>query len=100
MQNIPSHAKDIRHMFRATPEYDLTFDCNESLDDIDVILPRWYKVTTVNGDVDVGDIQPNDIVEIIDNTQTSSWHRVKQIQPISITDLQIILEKLPIGEEE
>ena len=93
MQNIPSHAKDIRHMFRATPGYDVTLDCTESLNNIVVDLPRWYHITTKYGDTIVEDLQVYDYVEIFDANNDAIWCQVQRIEPASTTDLRIILIK-------
>lgn len=53
LQNIPSHATDIRHMFRATPEHDETITVENN-----VLSVKYYdRVETNNGFVPAGKIE-------------------------------------------
>lgn len=63
LQNIPSHALDIRHMFRATPADSYVID----VDSNSVSLPNYHILTTQNGDKLVKDIQVEDKVQFIEN---------------------------------
>ena len=67
LQNIPSHAIDIRHMFRATPssETNVDCDCDESLNTIAVSLHKWEYVNTPDGYVTVSDLNVGDSVKLI-----------------------------------
>lgn len=53
MQNIPSHATDIRHMFRATPEQDVLIDLTKCIDQETQIAKikhsKYSKVRTEEG---------------------------------------------------
>ncbi len=71
MMNIPSHATDIRHMFRATASRYDTIDCfnNESTDEIVVEIPRYYYVKTPEGERMVEDLKVGDSVILSDNGQ-------------------------------
>ena len=71
MMNIPSHATDIRHMFRATASrYDI-IDCfnDEYTDEIVVEIPRYYYVKTPEGERMVEDLKVGDSVILSDNEQ-------------------------------
>ena len=60
LQNIPSHAVDIRHMFRATVAGTEEVDGTQ-IDDtmVSISLPGYYSMRTTSGDsVHVMDIQP------------------------------------------
>lgn len=64
MQNIPSHATDIRHMFRATPRGRDKINCTETENSIQVNLPRYYFVETPDGDVEVCKLEPGVAVKL------------------------------------
>ena len=66
MQNIPAHATDIRHMFRATAASKQSVECSydESLDNISVSLSRWDKVYTDCGEKNVNDLVEGDLVKL------------------------------------
>jgi len=49
LQNIPSHADDIRHMFRATPATNKELDCEVDDDEISVKLYSYDYVNTKDG---------------------------------------------------
>lgn len=52
-QNIPSHATDIRHMFRATPQYDETVSVESN-----VLNVKYYdRVETADGFVPAGKLE-------------------------------------------
>ena len=58
LQNIPSHATDIRHMFRATPQYDETVDLSSN-----VLNVKYYdRVETADGFVPAGKLDTNSAV--------------------------------------
>lgn len=48
LQNVPSHALDIRHMFRATPEYSEMIQCTEEDGVVSVELSNFDKVIRFN----------------------------------------------------
>ena len=64
MQNIPSHATDIRHMFRATAEQeyvlDKTIEDNEST--IEFVIDNGHQVNTPDGLMFVTDLKQGDSV--------------------------------------
>ena len=65
MQNIPSHADDIRHMFRATASRDETRECKISKDnEIIVTLPTCYKVECKDGFKNVETLSIGDQVKL------------------------------------
>lgn len=61
LQNIPSHADDIRHMFRATPEQHTTVESIDSEDSIQFKLNNTYSIKLIDGkfkkvrDLTIGD---------------------------------------------
>ena len=68
MQNIPSHATDIRHQFRATPAMMKVDDCEETMGGITVTLGMWDMVYHEDGTyVKVKDLQVGDHIQIMDN---------------------------------
>lgn len=62
LQNVPSHALDIRHMFRATPEQTELINCEIGDDVIEVKLDNFDRVPTPEGSVKVKDLTPGSIV--------------------------------------
>ena len=81
MQNIPSKLKDIRHMFRATPEttYDVPFTNTEN---ISVCLPKYHMLTTDSGDKFVRNIKVGDKVQFKEEGKVI-YKIVKSIEPSS-----------------
>lgn len=68
MQNIPSHATDIRHMFRATPESFEKLDSTDVTDnEITFTVPRWYSVTVNSSLVEASTVNLGDNLSILDN---------------------------------
>ena len=65
MQNIPSHATDIRHMFRATPEKQLLLDCSNDDNIVSITLPGYYYVQTPDGEVEVCKLTPGCVVYLM-----------------------------------
>lgn len=83
LQNIPSHATDIRHMFRATPPAEEIFDCSENeANNIRVSLPRYYSVFTPNGEKKVQNLQLGDEVILQHDGEEEILH-VKQVEDSS-----------------
>lgn len=70
MQQIPSHANDIRHQFRATPSMEKIDDCNETDNGIEVTLGTYDTVFMADGtEKEVIDLQVGDIVMLQNNNQ-------------------------------
>ena len=68
LQNIPSHAVDIRHMFRATPESMEKLDpTGVTEDEITFTVPRWYSVTVNSSPVEASNVHEGDELSILDN---------------------------------
>ena len=67
MQNIPSHATDIRHMFHATTAKVETKTCEEIDGEIQVELPNIYLVETSEGEKEVQQLAEGDKVKLIHN---------------------------------
>lgn len=80
MQNIPSHATDIRHMFRATAATQTSVDCNydSSLNLISVYLNNCDSVYTKEGEKKVSDLVVGDLVKLMNNNEEVYKH-VKQL---------------------
>lgn len=84
VQNIPSHALDIRHQFRATPAMEkiLDADYDDSSDAIHITLCRWDSVTTDQGSMDVEDLSIGTKVKLFDEGK-EVWKIVKEISDSS-----------------
>ena len=84
VQQIPSHAIDIRHEFRATPAMETVIDANydETSDTIRVSLSRWDSVTTDQGKIDVEDLIVGTKVKILEDGK-EIWKIVKEISSSS-----------------
>ena len=68
VQNIPSHALDVRHQFRATPAMEKVDDCDETENGIEVTLGTYDTLFMSDGsEKDVIDLQIGDEVILIDN---------------------------------
>lgn len=80
LQNIPSHAVDIRHMFRAQAATTAMLDCTyqDQSDMICITTSKFNKVTTPNGDVSIHDLNIGDSVKLLDNGK-EVWRCVKSI---------------------
>lgn len=74
MQNIPSHADDIRHMFRATPESNELKDCDCTDNIITVTLNNYDSVRLISGEYKyVSELTcENEIYVIKDNAQLAA----------------------------
>lgn len=81
MQNIPSHALDIRHMFRATPRYadDIHVTFEESAATVELNLFRWSDVETASGTKTVNDLVENDTIHVKYGLQ-SAYATIVQIK--------------------
>lgn len=62
LQNIPSHATDIRHIFRATPGMSENVEMTDSAENLSVSLSKVDKVQTNEGWKEVMNLQIGDIV--------------------------------------
>lgn len=70
MQQIPSHAADIRHQFRATPATEKIDDCTQTEDGIEVTIGLYDTVYMAdNTEKDVIDLQVGDVVKILNNNE-------------------------------
>lgn len=81
MQNIPSHAVDIRHMFRATAASNKLVECSydESLDTVSVSLSRWDKVYTDKGAKTVNDLVEGDLIKL-EHDGKETFRNVKYLE--------------------
>lgn len=67
MQNIPSHAVDIRHMFRATPQADYQLESDIDADNcVQFVIDNGHKIQTDKGYKFVTDLVVNDEVILFD----------------------------------
>lgn len=79
LQNIPSHATDIRHMFRATPESSTLLDPDDvSEDSLVFVVPNWYYLTAERGKVAAVDVVPEDRIQLIADKEVV-WSYVKEV---------------------
>lgn len=62
MQNIPSHNKDIRKMFKATDGIEYIVE-NDNVFEVD----RWCEVKTVDGWLYADKVKVGDMLEVEDN---------------------------------
>lgn len=67
LQNIPSHATDIRHMFRASAESKQEVECQQTDTTVSVTLPNYYIVNTPEGETKVHDLTAGSIVQLNHN---------------------------------
>lgn len=73
VQQIPSHATDIRHQFRATPAMEKIDDCTQTNNGVEVTLGLYDTVYMAdNTEKDVIDLQVGDVVKILDNNKEVS----------------------------
>lgn len=78
LQNIPSHALDIRHMFRATPEQTEVLKLESADNLVTVELIYQDSVPTPDGLKKVKDLQFEDVV-IMKNGTTEIQTKVQSI---------------------
>lgn len=81
MQNIPSHATDIRHLFRATVADTQNIDCEEDTTsgELKVQIPNWNKVYLEDGSTSNAiDLTPGQTIKVYKD-QKETWMQVKQI---------------------
>ena len=64
LQNIPSHATDIRHMFRATPGMSENVVMTDASETLSVSLAKVDKVLTNEGLKEVMELQLDDVVTL------------------------------------
>lgn len=79
MQNIPSHADDIRHMFRATPARNIEVDCEDIDNEIHVTLFKYDRVYTATDMKKVENLVVNDTV-LLKNDGKEVYAIVKQLE--------------------
>lgn len=70
VQQIPSHALDIRHQFRATPAMEKIDDCEQTENGIEVTIGLYDTVYMAdNTEKDVIDLQVGDVIKILNNNE-------------------------------
>lgn len=71
LQNIPSHADDIRHMFRSTPPKPYTMDVGNN----QIVGPLYHEIQLADGSWrTLADIQAGDHLSLICEDGTSNIH--------------------------
>lgn len=81
LQNIPSHATDIRHLFRATASDIENIECqyNEETDEVVVQVPNWNKCYLEDGTlVNAIDLQVGQSVKLLEDGK-EVYRTVKQV---------------------
>ena len=81
MQNIPSHADDIRHMFRSTPEVVQNIDCHITDGVVEVEVNHFDFVQVDNEFVEVSKLNEESIVTVLVN---KGEVQCKLIEPIHL----------------
>ena len=83
LQNIPSHAEDIRHMFRATPAQSVLLDCKEDKDSLIIDVSKHCIVHIESrGEVKVKDLVVGDNVRLLEDGK-EVYRSVKEISVAS-----------------
>ena len=85
MQNLPSHATDIRHLFRATAADTANIDCEEVSDseELRVQIPNWNKVYLQDGSsTNVINLEPGQIIKVYKDRK-ETWMQVNCIHTCS-----------------
>lgn len=75
VQNIPSHATDIRHQFRATPAMLKISDCTMALGNLQITLGSYDSVVTQNDSKDIIDLTETDVIK----STTGEWLKIVTI---------------------
>ena len=91
LQNIPSHNKEIRHMFKASDGYVLmSSDFSQQRNSEFFIVDKWNEVETPNGWVCVNRIKVGDTIKALTDTDNSIEIIVTGIETV-VDKNQIIL---------
>ena len=70
VQQIPSHATDIRHQFRATPAMEKIDDCEQTDNGIEVTIGLYDTVYMAdNTEKEVINLQVGDVIKILNNNE-------------------------------
>ena len=75
LQNIPSHATDIRHMFRATPEVDENVEVQGN----SITLKYYDRVETADGFVPCGKLKASDTLYLMDDSDQTHIVAVQNV---------------------
>lgn len=86
LQNLPSKATDIRHMFRASTKKDYLLDQNRR-DDEDVVfsVPYGHLVSTTEGLISTNKLSTDHIVILCDDTGADIQAKIVNIQETAST---------------
>lgn len=95
LQNIPSHAVDIRHMFRATPGYTQYVDCLDQDDDDIVILQGIQSVYMYPSEEErkVSDLSKGDTL-IRGNEHSKSGCEITDIEKLDELNYRLYLKEV------
>ena len=92
MQNIPSHAGDIRHMFRATPTQQHSVAVTPVGNTLEVTLPNVYSINSLNGLIQVSDLTVGTSIKLKHNGKDATCrilelHKQTQDTVIILTEV-------------
>lgn len=92
MQNIPSHAGDIRHMFRATPTQQHSVAVTPVGNTLEVTLPNVYSINSLNGPIQVSDLTVGTSIKLKHNGKDAicrilELHKQTQDTAIILTEV-------------
>lgn len=92
LQNIPSHATDIRHMFRATAAKDEIVSCNSEDTKIKAILGKWDNVYLQDDSLKkVNQLSIGDTIKLMKDKQTN-YLSISNIEVLANNQYCIILD--------
>ena len=99
VQQIPSHALDVRHEFRATPSKEILLECNPVELEVNITLGSYNSVTLMfdNRQCDVIDLQVDDRIKL--NNAVESYLCITEIEHhLPETSLKCVLLGSPIDK--
>lgn len=82
LQNIPSHAVDIRHMFRATSSHEVSKEIviDDSCDTFNISIPSLNHIRTERGEVQAKNLNIGDTVIFVNEDDKEEIYCVKEIK--------------------
>lgn len=82
LQNIPSHAVDIRHMFRATASQEVSKEIviDDSCDTFNISIPSLNRIRTERGEVQAKNLNIGDTVIFLNEDDKEEIYGVKEIK--------------------
>lgn len=89
MQQIPSHVTDIRHLFRATPEYEEV----KNLEDNQIKLHNYQFLYREDGsEVEVRHIKVGDKLQLMNDTKQTEIKSVSDVKKIGYADIVLTFD--------